>query len=249
MKILVTAGNTQTPLDRVRCITNVFSGRTGTQIAARTFDRGNSVVLLTSHPEVLDFLPTNRERMAPEWRVRTYRTFDDLDAAMGEEISGNPFDVVIHAAAVSDYRTAGVFSLAPGTTFDSTELTWDVVGERPRLLDAAMGKVKSSHSELWLRLVPTPKLVDKVRPVWGFQGVLVKFKLEVGLSETELLEVAEGARVHSEADLIAANTLEGMHDWAIIGSASSGYQKVTRPDLADRLLDAVDSLAASRERG
>ncbi|MFO0803298.1 MAG: phosphopantothenoylcysteine decarboxylase [Gemmataceae bacterium] len=29
MKVLVTAGNTQSPLDRVRCITNIFSGRTG----------------------------------------------------------------------------------------------------------------------------------------------------------------------------------------------------------------------------
>ncbi len=241
MNILVTAGNTQTPLDRVRCITNIFSGRTGAQIAARAFDRGHSVVLLTSHPEVLDSIPANRTRTAPEWRVRTYRTFDDLDGAMNEEISGKRVEVVIHAAAVSDYRAAGVFSLAPGTTFDSTELTWDVVGERPRLLDAATGKVKSSHPELWLRLVPTPKLVDKIRSVWGFTGVLVKFKLEVGLSETELLEVAERARVHSGADLMSANTLEGMHDWAIIGAGANGYRKVTRSQLADQLLDAVEA--------
>jgi phosphopantothenate---cysteine ligase (CTP) len=241
MNILVTAGNTQTPLDRVRCITNIFSGRTGAQIATRAFDRGHSVVLLTSHPEVLDSIPTSRERTTPEWRVRTYRTFDDLDAAMSEEISGNRVEVVIHAAAVSDYRAAGVFSLAPGTTFDSTELTWDVVGERPRLLDAATGKVKSSHPELWLRLVPTPKLVDKIRPAWGFTGILVKFKLEVGLTETELLEVAERARVHSGADLMSANTLEGMHDWAIIGAGANGYRKVTRSQLADQLLDAVEA--------
>ena len=39
MKILVTAGNTQTPIDRVRSITNIFSGRTGARIAARAFNR------------------------------------------------------------------------------------------------------------------------------------------------------------------------------------------------------------------
>ena len=33
MNILVTAGNTIVPIDRVRCITNVFTGRTGTAIA------------------------------------------------------------------------------------------------------------------------------------------------------------------------------------------------------------------------
>ena len=50
MKILVTAGNTQTPIDRVRCITNIFSGKTGAQIALEAHRHGHSVVLLTSHP-------------------------------------------------------------------------------------------------------------------------------------------------------------------------------------------------------
>lgn len=34
MRVLVTAGATQVPIDRVRAITNVFTGRTGTQVAA-----------------------------------------------------------------------------------------------------------------------------------------------------------------------------------------------------------------------
>ena len=63
MKILVTAGNTQTPVDEVRCITNVFTGRTGGQIAARAFDRGHAVALLTSHPEVLDAIPAARDAL------------------------------------------------------------------------------------------------------------------------------------------------------------------------------------------
>jgi phosphopantothenate-cysteine ligase/phosphopantothenoylcysteine decarboxylase/phosphopantothenate--cysteine ligase len=33
MNILVTAGNTQTPIDKVRCLTNIFSGETGARIA------------------------------------------------------------------------------------------------------------------------------------------------------------------------------------------------------------------------
>jgi phosphopantothenoylcysteine synthetase/decarboxylase len=243
MNILVTAGNTQTPLDRVRCITNIFSGRTGAQIAAKASERGHSVALLTSHPEVLDSISSGRERTAPEWRVRSYRTFDDLDVAMGEEIGSGRYEAVIHAAAVSDYRSAGVYALAPGTTFDSNELGWDSTTERPRLVDAAEGKVKSSHQELWLRLVPTPKLVDKIRPVWGFTGTLVKFKLEVGLSEAELIEVAERARIHSGADVMVANTLDEMYDWAIIGAGAERYRKVSRAQLADDLLDVVEAIA------
>ena len=163
MHILVTAGNTQTPVDRVRCITNIFSGRTGAQIAAQAFDRGHTVVFVTSHPEALNDIPSHRPRNAPEWRVRPYRTFDDLDTAMADELAQHRYDAVVHAAAVSDYRSAGIFALAPGTTFDDATLAWDWSDERPRLQDVASGKVKSTHGELWLRLVPTPKLVDKIR--------------------------------------------------------------------------------------
>jgi phosphopantothenate-cysteine ligase/phosphopantothenoylcysteine decarboxylase/phosphopantothenate--cysteine ligase len=231
MNILVTAGNTQTPVDRVRCITNIFSGRTGAGIAARAFDRGHTVTLLSSHPEVLATFPAVRHRGEPDFRVRNYRTFDDLDAAMAAEITGGAFDVVIHAAAVSDYRVADILTRRDG-----------------QFEDAKAGKVKGSHPELWLRLVPTPKLVDKVRGAWGFAGVLVKFKLEVGLSEAELREVAERARVHSGADLIVANTLEGMRDWALIGAGPRSYQKVTRADLADQLLDRIEAIRPGSPR-
>ena len=225
MNILVTAGNTQTPVDRVRCITNIFSGRTGAQVASSAFDRGHTVTLLTSHPEVLSAIPATRERVAPQWCVRAYRTFDDLDALMKAEITTGSYDVVIHAAAVSDYHVAGVFTHRDG-----------------QFEDATAGKVKSSHPELWLKLTPAPKLIDKVRAEWGFAGKLVKFKLEVGVSPAELEEIAERSRVHSRADLMVANTLEGMHDWALIGAGSGGYRHVARAELAAHLLAAVESL-------
>lgn len=221
MNILVTAGNTQTPIDRVRCIANVFSGKTGARIAARAFDRGHTVSLLTSHPEVLAGIPAVRPRVGPDWAVHPYRTFDDLDALMGERIAGGGFDAVIHAAAVSDFRVAGVFESPDGESVP------------------ASGKVKSRHPVLWVKLVPTPKLVDKVRGEWGFTGRLVKFKLEVGVSERELLTVAEQSRLQSEADVMCANTLEGMHDWAYLG-AGADYARIPRSELPDRLIDAVE---------
>ncbi len=219
MNILVTAGNTQTPVDRVRCITNIFSGKTGAQIATTAFDRGNSVTLLTSHPAILTAIPAARERTAPNWRVRAYRTFDDLESLMAAEITGGGYDLIIHAAAVSDYHVAGVFTYQGG-----------------QFADAIAGKVKGSHPELWLKLTPAPKLVDKVRAEWRFAGKLVKFKLEVGVSEAELEDIAERSRLHSHADLMCANTLEGMHEWALIGAGASGYRHVARAELAAHLL-------------
>jgi phosphopantothenate-cysteine ligase/phosphopantothenoylcysteine decarboxylase/phosphopantothenate--cysteine ligase len=239
VKILVTAGNTQTVIDQVRCITNVFSGRTGAQIAAEAFERGHAVTLLTSHPEVLASVPGMRARQPPDWRVRPYRTFEELETLMAGSITDGGFDAVIHAAAVSDYQVTGIYAPVDGTEFDVDEMAWAADTGPPHLVDATAGKVKSHYPELWLRLQPTPKLVDKVRAAWGFGGILVKFKLEVGVTEAELLVVAETSRKQSGADLVAANTLEGMHDWAYLGAGDGGYNRVPRQELAKVLINLI----------
>src|SRR5262249_41827639 len=111
------------------------------------------------------------------------------------------------------------------------------------------GKVKSDEPELWLRLVRAPKLIDRVRSDWSFSGILVKFKLEVGISEERLLDVAEASRRHSGADLMVANSYEEAALWAFLGPLEGTYQKVARRDLADRLLEAVEELYIRRAAG
>ena len=136
---------------------------------------------------------------------------------------------------------------APVTRF--TEGRWTSDAGPPTLLDRAAGKVKSGEPELWLRLTRAPKLVDRVRTDWGFRGILVKFKLEVGVGDAQLLEVAERSRRHSGADLMVANTLEGAAEWAFLGPRHGSYDRVARSLLADRLLDAIEALAQEGNRG
>lgn len=229
MHLLVTAGNTHTPIDRVRVITNIFTGRTGANIAAAAFARGHHITLLTSHPDTAD-----RFRSEPNFRVLPYRTFGDLHRLMAELIPAGGFDAVIHSAAVSDYHCGGVY--AADGPFDGRTL--------PALADVSAGKVKSSFPEVWVRLTPAPKLVDKVRSQWGFRGVLVKFKLEVGVSEAELLAIAERSRVHSHADLMSANTLDEAGEWALVGGPE--YTKVPRAELAGHIVDQVERLGSSK---
>ena len=110
---------------------------------------------------------------------------------------------MIHAAAVSDYRVAGVYTNKDG-----------------RFVDVSAGKVKGSHPEPWLKLRLNAQARGTGFGPRGFGGILVKFKLEVGISEEELREVAERARLHSRADLLVANTLEGMNDWGAPGRSA-----------------------------
>ena len=183
MNVLVTAGNTSAMIDKVRCITNVFTGRTGATIALEAHERSHAVTLLTSHPEALgQSLPTG-----PNWSVSSYKTFEQLQVFMSDSIPSERFDAIVHCAAVSDYLSAGIYGLGEGNRFDPETATW--AGET--MTDRAAGKVTSDEPELWLRLVRAPKLVDRVRTDWKFRGVLVKFKLEVGLTDEQLLAVAE----------------------------------------------------------
>jgi phosphopantothenate---cysteine ligase (CTP) len=238
MNILVTAGNTQMPIDRVRCLTNIFSGRTGTEVAAHAHGLGHHVTLLTSRPEAILELDPRRPLADDRWRPLRYRTFNDLACLMAQELERDSCNAVIHSAAVSDYTAAGIFAPAPGTHFSTADGTW--TGDPPALLSRGAAKVKSDESEMWLRLVRAPKLVDKVRTAWSFRGVLVKFKLEVGISEKRLLEIAEPSRLQSDADLMVANTLEGSHEWAYLGPQDGAYERIARRELPQRLLAAVE---------
>jgi phosphopantothenoylcysteine synthetase/decarboxylase len=245
MNILVTAGNTQAPIDRVRAITNIFTGRTGTSIALAGHQHGHQVTLLTSHPELAE-----QSLLVERWTVKAYRTFDDLHRVLESHIRNGAYDALIHSAAVGDYRVSGVYAPAPGTRFDEELGRWiSKESETPALIDRAGGKVKSDEAELWLRMVRTPKLVDLVRAEWGFRGILVKFKLEVDVTTASLREIAENSRRQSKADLMVANTLEDAGKWALVGPIQGDYQTIDRPQLAARVVEMVESLHKGRSNG
>ena len=239
MNIFITAGNTQTPVDQVRCITNVFTGKTGARIAAAAFDRGHCVTFATSHPEVLDEISARRERIEPNFTIKRYRTFEELETFMAAEIGSGQYQAVLHAAAVNDYHVASVYALAPHTRFDDAQLKITGGATDAHFTTIMGGKIKGNHNELWMRLIPTPKLVDKIRTDWKFDGTLVKFKLEVGVSEDELLKIGEASRTHSGADWLVANTLEGMHEWAYLIGSGTPARKIERSRLANQLLDVI----------
>ncbi|GBD35830.1 hypothetical protein HRbin36_00945 [bacterium HR36] len=103
-------------------------------------------------------------------------------------------------------------------------------------------KIPSTHAEIWLRLLPTPKLIDRLRCDWDFRGLLVKFKLEAGISEAVLLERAEESRRRSAADLMVANLLETVSTTAWLGPINGQYHKLPRHQLPSALLDALEAM-------
>lgn len=93
MRAVVTAGGTSEPIDDVRVVTNLSTGRTGLAVARALRERGVDVDLLAG--------PGVDPREAPAGvRVARFRSTADLEAALGAQ---EPPDLLFMAAAVADY--------------------------------------------------------------------------------------------------------------------------------------------------
>jgi phosphopantothenoylcysteine decarboxylase/phosphopantothenate--cysteine ligase len=179
LRILVTSGGTAEPIDGTRVITNTSSGRTGSGIAGRMVRSGHEVVLLRSRGSA----------PAPQGaREETYASFADLDEALGRILSSEPFDAVIHAAAVSD--------------FGVREVVVDGMSHPPG------GQKLGSDSAPTLRLGVHPKLVDGLRARSLNKSVrIVAFKLTGGADAAHAGEAVVALFRHSGADLVVHNDL------------------------------------------
>lgn len=93
-KFLITAGATREFIDPVRFISNPSSGKMGYSIARAAWMRGGDVTLITGFAEI-----------PPPYGVKTIRvnSADEMYKAVMSNIKG--MDVIIKAAAVSDYKT------------------------------------------------------------------------------------------------------------------------------------------------
>ncbi len=221
LKILVTSGGTAEPLDGVRVLTNLSTGRTGAGIAGHLARAGHDVLLLRSRAS----------ESAGACREETFLTFADLDGALARILAAEPFDAVVHAAAVSDFGIAGISVdgsiRAPGA-----------------------GKLDSG-SEPTIRLRAHPKLVDSLKERSRNGAVrLVAFKLTRGEDREGARRAVNSLFARSGAELVVHNDLseragaDAFPSEIHFADGSPTVHCATRPALAaalERILVAVPS--------
>jgi phosphopantothenoylcysteine synthetase/decarboxylase len=183
-------------IDRVRDWGNIFTGNTGYSIARALTDAGD-VDLLTSNPAHLEELRRAPGRITPH----PFSSHATLHAALATMIRGHRYDGVFMTAAVSDYAPAGVYEVVERRPADDGGEVW-------RVRNVTAGKVKSTFESLAVLGTRTRKLVDLFRTEWGYRGLLVKFKLEVGVGRDDLVRIGQSSRIASGADYLVANTLD-----------------------------------------
>lgn len=196
MKILITSGGTTIPIDMVRKITNMSKGTFGSnicksfinQLADITTNINNEIVFLTSVNGKLP-VPYNNIRPVPcdnfectdqniKVNVIYYDTFDQYKEMLFKLLQNQQFDIIMLAAAVSDYGVANYME----------------------------GKVRSTDDQMTIQLVKLPKLISSVRD-YQPNSTIVGFKLLVNSTQEQLLIECEKSIKNNHIDMVIGNDL------------------------------------------
>ncbi|WP_413582766.1 bifunctional phosphopantothenoylcysteine decarboxylase/phosphopantothenate--cysteine ligase CoaBC [Bdellovibrio sp. HCB288] len=181
IKVLITAGGTQEPIDTVRTITNLSSGRTGIALAEYMSQMGFDVTLIQAHGTAKAEHVNHRD---------FFTSFASLDSQLKKYLSEQEFTHVIHAAAVSDYSV------------DSIEVN----GQQYRPLEVK--KVSSDAEGMNVHLKRNHKIVDRLKEYSKNKDIqVVAFKLTSHATEEQKKAAVDKLFKGSHADLIVHNDL------------------------------------------
>lgn len=238
MNILITSGGTKVPLDEVRHLGNMSSGRFGADIAKAALKAGHTVTFLYAKGSVRPdevtlnlgqgskalktlFALMNDSELIWGYRnlltVDQFANFDEYAAKLQSHLENDKPDVTMLTAAVSDYGVA-----------------------------PTAGKISSDKDSLTFTLTRLPKLIAKVKE-WCPTTFLVGFKLLAGASPLEVYRAAMKQLETAQSDLVVANDL---HDIKKGAHALHVFSKKVSPesihtDLAANLIALITARRAS----
>ncbi len=214
LRILVTAGPTVEPIDPVRYITNRSSGKMGYALAGAARRRGAEVLLVSG--------PTDL-RPPVDVKYRQVKTAEEMKRAVLDQ--SQQYDVIIKAAAVSDYR--------------------------PR--ETAKQKIKKKEEIQSIELVRNPDILAALGNVRGnAPSILVGFSAETEdllTNATEKLRLKnldmivandvsrENAGFESDTNMVKVIYRDGHIE---------EFPLMTKEEVADHLLERIKELWESR---
>ena len=181
MNCIVTAGPTFEPLDDVRRLTNLSTGRLGPERANFLTARGHKVTLLIGESATW---PGERKASS----VKVFSTTADLRAKL-KAFSGKKVDAIFHAAAVSDFAFGQIFTETKTGEFSALK---------------ASKKISTRQGAMLVELVPTPKIIAELRG-WFPKAKIVGWKFEANGKRADALRAAEKQLTDCATDFCVAN--------------------------------------------
>jgi len=200
MKILITSGGTKIPIDQVRDITNMSQGTFGSKIATELLHLGHEVYFFKAKGSkspmsiTLNFVRDNDiwkqlenvqklyTSFVDKYKEMEYQTFDDYKERLERLVKIEQPNVIVLAAAVSDYGVENPFK----------------------------GKVRSNDL-LTIKLLQLPKIIYYIKE-WCPKAKIVGFKLLVESKEYQLIDAAKRSISDNKCNMIVANDLADIKD-------------------------------------
>ena len=186
MKILITSGGTKIKIDLVRSITNMSRGTFGSRICDsfwKNLEQNRDEIVFfyakdSKMPIAEDLYNEAHDDSVSMIRYIEYDTFDSYREKLTDLLRKEKFDIIVLAAAVSDYGVKEVFN----------------------------GKYRSREDEMTIQLVKLPKVITEVRGL-APEAVICGFKLLVNSTDEELMEAIQKQFDENGIDLCVGNDL------------------------------------------
>ena len=254
MNILITSGGTTEKIDAVRSITNKSTGKLGALIAeAFAMKKPAAEIHYICSPEAIKPRSGN---------IHLYKEVGvaDVHSRLLSLVNSIPFDIIVHAMAISDYaldRVTNVEILAEclghldSHDYETIYRAIDTVQDTDM---QGMKKIDSSQDSLILILKKTPKLIGCIREAQP-NCVLVGFKLLVDVSREILLDAAFGLLEKNSCNAVFANDLVDIHDadahkGILVMTDKSFVETRSKIEAAEAITSYTLALSMSeRERG
>jgi phosphopantothenate-cysteine ligase len=200
MKVLVTSGGTKVKVDRVRDITNMSTGTFGSKIGTEFLKLGHEVVFMKAKGSKspvsfnIDMVKGFKYDTFHEWVKMVdkfkdryteyeYTTYEQYAEMLKFVIGVEQPDVILLAAAVSDYGVSNYFE----------------------------GKFRTNDM-LHIELKQVPKLISFVRDWAKPNAKVVGFKMLVNSKTKDLIDAATRSVNDNQLDFVVANDLQDIKD-------------------------------------
>lgn len=204
-KLLITAGATRNPIDSMRYISANASGKTGLWLAEQSrnsFDvhvLGSSLAILQATDTV---------------SMEEFSSTDDLFERMRTNLKHIPEAVVVHSAAVGDFKRK----------------------------ETSTGKI-SSGNPITLELVPTLKILDQIK-YWAPKCFLISFKAAApDTSLEQLISIAEAQAKRTQSDIVFANIIGKIHEDCVLIEGTKHTICKTRTEALNLLSEKIKACA------
>lgn len=225
MNILITAGGTTEKIDQVRSITNTSTGQTAHSIAKALFENGFKNIYYV-HAKKSQSFESAKENTS-------FLTSDDLEKSLKNILKEKPIDIIIHAAAVSDFVVDKY--VINGELFES----------------GSVNKI-SSQDDVELILKKRSKIIDQLKSfAYNHIPIVIGFKLTNTKEPEDQMDQVLKLSMSENVDFVVHNDLNDIdlkiHKTKIYFKDQLLYSGETKENLNKNILELINHIKQNSE--